>query len=299
MTSSNGDGRTVSIEDFSRARQAAWLRRAYGVDVRGSAEAEAVVAAHHYTNLWRELDRTTLFLFNGVQRPLTGSPVDLVAETVAFRAFNRMETYETYHPVFPRVLDLTDGGQLHGLLAGRRNFTGAYVRCPDLRGVCDVVADLRGPATEIAAALAAGDPRAAWRTVRGLYSFGPFLADQLVMDLDWPRGPLADTGFAPAWGPGATRGLEFVQRTAGGSPEDVRARIDAAVPVEWRPTIDGQPAAFTLATLEHTLCEFYKHVKHAEADGRRVKMRANSPSGRTGSPVPWSWGAPFAATRAV
>ena len=284
----------LTLVEFCQARHALWLERSYGLPVESLSKNTAELRQYHYTNLWRELDRHTVYLFNNVQVNSENS-AKLVADTICYRAFNRIDTHEAILAHFNNwPTARADAKALYAFLSAReKNFTGAYVRCPDLKKVCEALCDLREVATKTAQALEAGATTRAWKVLREIYSFGDFLVDQLVMDLVWQGGPFHGA-FMPSLGPGAVRGLAHCAATGQGDWDTLLQTVDAGLPLDSRPMVAGSPVAYDARALEHSLCEYYKYIKHAESGTKKVKMRTYSTSLKTLDRLPHNWSAPVA-----
>ncbi|MBM4056713.1 MAG: hypothetical protein FJ275_00545 [Planctomycetes bacterium] len=282
--------KTMSFRAFTRARHQLWLERAYGAKAPKEADA---LRPHHYTNLWRELDRGTVFLFNEVQRPRLHDRPELIRHTILYRIFNVRETYEDVCFRFGNHLHRgVTAENLYEFLSSRdKNFTNAYVRCCDLRLVCEQLANLDGHLYDIGSRLEYGQVDEARDAISRIYSFGAFTGDQLMMDLCWEGGPFA-ARFAPKFGPGAQRGLAYCMENGYGNVNHLLRTGHEEIPEASRPTVNGLPIAYDLRTLEHTLCELSKHVKFQTRGDRQVKMRSYRPSASPVDPLPFAWGAP-------
>jgi hypothetical protein len=283
--------KTLTFREFTRARHELWLERTYA---RPASSTANVLRQHHYTNLWRELDRGTVYLFNNIQKPRLGNPLELVRHTIIYRTFNVRETYEDAYKKF--------GSSLHGgvtaenlyefLSAREKNFTGAYVRCCDLKLVCEQLANLDDHIYTIASRLDYDRPDDAREAISKVYSFGSFTGDQLMMDLCWEGGPF-NVNFTPKFGPGAQRGLAYCLENGFGNVTHLLDAGEEEIPESTRPTVNGLPIKYDLRTLEHTLCELSKHVKFESRGDRQVKMRKYTPSGTPLDPLPFKWRAPI------
>lgn len=278
----------MTLARFAAARHAMWLKKSYDFEWSAAVpEDVAELGANHYTNLWRELDRNSIYLMNEIQRPAP-NPVALIMDTIIFRLFNKIETWEAIRDAYGD--NFIYGDELHGLLRRReKNFTGAYVRCCDLGLVCATVNEIQlGISENIYEALVSRDVKAAKKIVRSIYSIGDFLTDQLMMDLIWDNGPF-DLEYVPAFGPGAKRGLQYCIDSEQSDVLQLLEQVNAAVPPEYRPWADGRPVAFGRRELEHTLCEYFKYVKLKQADGKKVKIRTYNKSERVMDTVPAMW----------
>jgi hypothetical protein len=282
----------LTLPEFCLARHALWLERSYGIPAESISQNTDPLRQYHYTNLWRELDRHSVYLFNNVQ-PKSEGNAKLVADTICYRAFNRIDTHEAILEQFgdwPTAR--ADATALYAFLSARqKNFTGAYVRCPDLKRVCEALADLREVATRTAEALEASATNRAWKLLREIYSFGDFLVDQLVMDLVWQGGAFHGN-FMPSLGPGAVRGLAHCADTGQGDWDALLQAVDAELPLDTRPTVAGTAIVYDARALEHSLCEYYKYIKHSSSNGKKVKMRTYATSSKTLDRLPSSWVAP-------
>jgi hypothetical protein len=294
----------LPIVDFAVIRHRMWLTKTYGEKKYPVDRRAHVLAPYHFTNLWRELDRNSVYLFNTVQQG-AGDLVDVVADTLRFRLFNKIETNEAILEKFGTLKKaFRDGEKLYDFLKDREaNFTGAYIRCPNLHTVCTTAQNdqLEPLAREVATLLQAGDGRGVRKKVMELYSIGSFLADQLAMDLTWVGGPVdklhggnAEKLFTPGYGPGARRGVAYCAETGQGTPDEVLENIRQAFASEPLPRVLGKPVGFNGRELEHTLCEYQKHVRVAKATTRaggkmRVFNANRDPNRKVVAALPYTW----------
>lgn len=280
----------LTFSEFTTARHELWLERTYGIAAGGDSDE---LRPFHYTNLWRELDRGTVFLFNEIQQQSSANPLKLVRDTILYRTFNLRETYEAMidrwgEDFLPRVT----GEELHDFLSGReRNFNGCYMRCNKLSRICEQLVDLEDAVEEIVMGLSSGRGSSARKAIAGLYSFGGFTGDQLMMDLCWQGGPFS-VEFEPKYGPGAQRGLQHCLDGGYKSKEELLDAGSLAIPPETRPVFQGKPIVYDFRTLEHTLCEYSKYVKIVNKGERQVKMRNYSANALPVTPLPFSWDHP-------
>lgn len=281
----------LTFSEFVKARHELWLERTYAVEAGQAADA---LRPYHYTNLWRELDRGTIFLFNHVQRPALANPLKLVKDTILYRTFNLRETYEAIKGRFgPDPLSEATSEQLNDFLSKRdKNFNGCYIRCNSLKLICDQLTDLEDTVEELVMQLSSRQGKEARKTISTMYSFGNFTGDQLMMDLCW-QGGYFDIEFEPKYGPGAQRGLQHCLDAGHKSKEELLELGSLAIPPEARPVFRGNEIAYDFRTLEHTLCELSKYVKLENRGTRQVKMRGYTPSEKKMDPLPFSWEEPL------
>jgi hypothetical protein len=299
----------LSIKDFATLRHKIWLRKTYNYPV--SFEESQILDQHHYTNIWRELDRNSIYLFNEVQT-WAGSEAfeygypQIVADTIRFRLFNKIETSEALIEEFDSLENAFDNPEkMHGFLSKRKyNFTGAYIRCPNLSELCYKTSnkDLIPLAESISRAIVLEkDARKAWRLLKSVFSIGDFLADQLLMDLVWVGGELdsphnsVSDWFSPAMGPGAKAGLNYCEETNQGNLKTLLVDLSEAFDSLPMPTLFEATTRLKYddRALEHTLCEYYKHVKFQSRGNSYVKMRNYKPTANYSvAKLPYTWSDP-------
>ncbi len=271
-------GQVLSVVEFARLRHRLWLTKTYGEDAFPHDPDADVLAGSHYTNLWRELDRGTIYLTNVVQEA-GALEHDVVTNTVWYRLFNKIETNEALVKEFGSLRQaFTDPEQLFSYLSGREgNFTNAYIRCPSTERLCHEAStsELDEIADTVTAALGQLDWKAARRALGRVYSIGAFLGDQLMMDLTYLGGPVhqkldlaPDDMFTPKFGPGARRGSDYCLETGQGGPEQVLDDLRQAFDDQPRPSTFAGVITYNQRELEHTLCEYQKHVRFAKSAGR-------------------------------
>jgi hypothetical protein len=84
--------RTDDFFAFARERHSIHLRRRAGLP-RSAWTDDPILQTYRFTNIFRELDRTTVWFREHVRDPMRGRPEVLLA-TVLFRWFNRIQTGE-------------------------------------------------------------------------------------------------------------------------------------------------------------------------------------------------------------
>ncbi len=298
-------GKELSITEFARLRHRMWLTKTYGEKKYPLPDEASVLTPYHFTNLWRELDRNSVYLFNDVQRRHGDDLLGAVIDTLRFRVFNKIETNEALLTEFGNLeVAFRSGKNLYAFLKDREaNFTGAYIRCPSLERLCDAVqtSELTPLAEDLTELLRVGDGKGARKKVTELYSIGSFLADQLTMDLTWIGGPVdkehgkdAEKLFTPRFGPGAKRGAAHCLETGQGTTQEVLEDIRQVFASEPLPRVYGKPVGFNGRELEHTLCEYQKHVRVARATSRaggkmRVFDQVRNPNRKTVAALPHTW----------
>lgn len=306
------DGKVLPFKDFARLRHAIWLHK-LDAERYPLPEDALPLTKHHYTNIWRELDRNSVYLFNSVQKYglVQRDMLRYVEDTIRFRLFNKIDTNEAMLWEFSSLEDAyKDGETLFKFLDARnkrgdKNFTAAYVRCPDLRTLCVETQNdkLRPIAEQVLVALETRDSKKLINELKSIFSIGAFLADQLAMDLAWIGGPYREPAelFVPKLGPGARNGRDYAAETGQGDLDRLQQETLAQFTVGTTPKYtkvldDGSTllasVTFGARELEHTLCEYAKHVRVATAEtptqasmrvyrGTEHKVKVDR--------LPWTW----------
>lgn len=251
---------------------------------------DPVLGAFRFCNIFREDDRVTIWFRENIRQPLSEQP-KVLAATMAFRWFNRIETGELLKPVL-----LAEGWNSEA--AGRilraappPYFTGAFmVRSEPGRTKLDGVLEyLDAAAPRLPEFLAAKHQtlQAAHAWLKNeIFGLGPFLAYEIVTDLRH-TALLRDATDIHTWasaGPGAHRGLARLlfgtvdrrQELGSIGVSSAQARMNAMMrelleqskdtrhwPVEW--------PAWEMRDVEHTLCEYDKYKRGYE--GGKLKRR--------------------------
>ena len=286
------EARQLSFAEFLTARHSLWLERTYGV---ASAVDDASLRSFRFTNLWRELDRGTVYLFNEVQQRFLHDTTMLICHSILYRVFNHADPYERVSREFGDYFYLdSKASDLFSFIKELPiGCSAAYARQVNVQKTSEQLTRLQPHALEIEKALIAGDALAVRKAVLKIYSIGKFTADQATMDFCWEGGPFAGSDFSPSLGPGARDGLETCRLSGDG--DDLSRLLlvgDSALETDTRPTVGGRAVRFDMRALEHSLCEFSKYVKtHNRAApgraGKRVYSPASSPAG-----LPYSWSPP-------
>jgi hypothetical protein len=276
---------------------------------------DPVLCAHRFTNAYRASDRVSQFLINEV---IYGAPVDersTVLRVLLFKIFNRIDTWRLIEDRCGTVtadnFDPAYVGELLGerLSAGERLYSAAYIMpSPKLGASRKHVNHLRllqgmlidGTIDEL---VTAGSLRDLYARLAGVHSFGPFLAFQFAIDLNYsPLYSFSEMDFVVA-GPGARDGIAKCFEDADGvAAEDViRAVADAAdyllvqADVEFS-SLWGRP--LQLIDCQNLFCETdkYARVAHPDLVGRsgrtQIKQRFSPSRLPLAVAYPPKWGLP-------
>lgn len=281
--------------EFIRERHAIYERRRSGQPWPWTAD--RILQQYKFTNVYRELDRTTVWMRDNVTRPIQrtyhGKPTlneILLLNCAVFRMFGSMEFATAYGKVLPtwntavaRHLEIMAKDRIG---RGEKVFTGAYIVTnmgltdPKWEVVCrrfiQPIWDNRKTILEIASLT---NRLQAVHQQLGQYQGwggGGFMAYEVVSDLR--HTPVLSSAVdVLTWanpGPGALRGL---QRTFGQSAKRSDAQRLMQHLMERAP--ERFPLRLEMREIEHSLCEFDKYcrVKYGEGKPRSLYRRPSAP----------------------
>ncbi len=276
---------------------------------------DPILGKFKFTNAYRASDRTSQFLLRHV---IYDSPQrsfrDTFARVVLFKFFNRIDTWRSLENALgpleaDRINPIQLSRELNQLRTyGRRIYSAAYIMPSPrqfgfsskhenhvwlLRQMLDESADQR--------VLEARSMADAYQVLRSYRSIGPFLAYQLVTDLNYgPHLNFSEEEFVEP-GPGAKSGLRKCFEDAGGLTDEEL--------IHW--TMEGQEREFErygetfqdlwgrplkLVDCQNLYCEVdkYARVAHPEIVGpsgrRRIKQRFRPKSEPITAWYPPKWG---------
>jgi hypothetical protein len=274
---------------------------------------DVLLANHRFTNAYRASDRVSQFLINEV---IYGPAVDersTVLRVLLFKIFNRIETWQliegrlgiitTENFETNRIADLLG----EHLSAGERLYSAAYImpspkfgsprkHVNHLRLLQQLLAD--GTIDDL---LSAPTLRELYSRLAKVPSFGPFLAFQFAIDLNYsPLYPFSEMDFVVA-GPGARDGIAkcFINASDAEAEDVIRAVAESAddlladAGVEFL-SLWGRP--LQLIDCQNLFCETdkYSRVAHPELLGRsgrtQIKQRFKPGTAPLSVAYPPKWG---------
>lgn len=265
---------------------------------------DRILQEGRFCNVYRELDKTTAWFREHIREPLRDRPEVLLA-TVAFRWFNRIETWQSlFQHRYGCSMDLPSSlVSLFGRWEGERVHrqmraactqpwvTGAYIiKTPDgmdkLTGVLwciDQIAPWCGDIIEKIKKYQTLE--AMWRYLREYPYLGDFMAYEVVTDLRHTH-LLSDAKDIMSWanpGPGAARGFSRIcdadPGTLNRSSERDRAILIGGMQqlLEMsRELWPGHWPAWEMREVEHCLCEYDKYQRVFTGEGR-MKQKYRRP----------------------
>jgi hypothetical protein len=297
-------------------RQRIFFRRLRGE--RPPWTTDAVLRDHRFTNAYRASDRVSQHLINSV---IYGHQMDVestVLRVLLFKIFNRIETWEFLESaVGPITLGSFDARAMGDLLdermaAGDRLYSAAYIMPSPLLGEArkhrnhllllkSLLDD--GTLLELTRARSLAD---LYRMLAGVRSFGPFLAFQFAIDLNYSAlfgfsemdfvvaGPGARDGIAKCFERGSELQAEDVIRAVTETADDWFSEFGIDFESLW-----GRP--LQLIDCQNLFCEVskYSRVTHPHVAGVSGRTRIKQRYSPTELPVavgyPPMWGLPMAA----
>lgn len=305
---------------FATERQQVYHRRLRQPE--GPWTDDPILAAHRFTNAYRASDRVSQYLIREVQygegsRFERGQgPVDLFFRTMLFKLFNNITTWEVLELALGQVeyqsFDWAAAEQaLDGIMEGKRPVYSAAYIMPDvpsmgggkkhrnhLRLLYKMIQD--GLPHRLAEAPSL---RAVYELMLAQPGFGPFLAFQYAIDLNYSALLDHDEGSFVVAGPGALDGIsKCFEHTAGRRAEQVIMLVTEHQEYEFGrlgldfPDLFGR--RLQPIDCQNLFCEIskYARVAHPELLGRanRTKIKQGyAHAGRPPMPTPFfppKWG---------
>lgn len=296
-------------------RQRMFFRRVVGEP--GPWTDDRVLSQHRFTNAYRASDRVSQYLLHHVIYDQDRDSVDTILRVLLFKIFNRIETWEY---LVSRVgepnassFDSEEYAQvLDGLFnSGHRLYSAAYIMPSPKRrhprkhhNHLDLLQALL-KSNFIASLSEANTLEALYLKLRNVPSFGPFLAYQYAIDLNYtPHFDFDEMEFVVA-GPGALRGIDkCFESTAGlGAEEIVACMADSAdqfLGSDSEPFLSLFDRPLQLIDCQNLFCEVDKfaRVQHpARSNGgpTRIKQRYRPDERPLALGFPPKWGLPWTA----
>ncbi len=298
-------------------RQAMFFRKASGEP--GPWTEDPVLARHRFTNAYRASDRVSQYLLHHVIYDQDRDALDTILRVLLFKIFNRIDTWEHLvdrvgQPTAAGFSAKGYAGALDEQLdRGRRVYSAAYIMPnPQLgagrkhRNHLSLVEMLLR--TGVLAGLEqARSLRSLYEQLREVPSFGPFLAFQYAIDLNYsPHFDFDEMEFVVA-GPGAVRGIRkcFADTDGLDAAGVIAAMADSAagffettpMPTPFQ-DLWGRP--LQLIDCQNLFCEVDKyarvaHPEHSSGGPGRIKQVYRVDHRPLTLGYPPKWGLPLSA----
>lgn len=298
-------------------RQAIFFRRVSGE--AGPWTDDPVLGRYRFTNAYRASDRVSQYLLHHVIYDEERDALDTILRVLLFKIFNRIDTWEY---LVDRVGQPTAAGYSAEAYAevidelvdqGRRVYSAAYIM-PNPRLGADrkhhnhlSLVEMLLREGVLAHLEKARSLRSLYERLREMPSFGPFLAFQYAIDLNYsPHFDFDEMEFVVA-GPGALRGVRKCFADAGGlDPAGVIAAMADSATGFFETTSMPMPfqdlwgRSLQLIDCQNLFCEVdkYARVAHPEysLDGPgRIKQVYRADQRPLPLGYPPKWGLPFSA----
>lgn len=280
-------------------RLAAERQRIFLARVSGHAEpwtVDPILRQYRFTNAYRASDRVSQFLIRSVQYESTRPtlPHEVVFRTLLFKVFNRIETWTALENALGAITwDSFDENATVAVLdrmmaRGSRVYSAAYIMPPS-SGAAIGSAKHEGHIRLIVRAMreglaedvcAAPSLEAVYRRLRAIRSFGPFLAFQFTIDLNYSPYINHDENDFVVAGPGALDGIaKCFANPKAAEPSDIIEMMQKRQEIEFErldiafSDLWGRP--LHLIDCQNLFCEIskYARVRHPELPGTSGRTR--------------------------
>ena len=257
-------------------RQRVFFRRVLGLP--GPWTDDSVISQYRFTNAYRSADRVSQYLLQQVIYDRDRDAIDTIMRVLLFKVFNRIETWEwlVSHVGEPDTSSF-DAGVYTRILdkrfsSGDRLYSAAYIMpAPNLGHIRKHENHLNLIATLLKSGVLASLTRAV--SLKQLYyrlldiqSFGPFLAYQYAIDLNYSPVFDFDEMDYVVPGPGALRGIDKCFDDTGGlGPDEIvacmAASADEFLAYESVPFLNLFGRPLHLVDCQNLFCEVDKYAR--------------------------------------
>jgi hypothetical protein len=276
---------------------------------------DPVLVANRFTNAYRASDRVSQYLINEVIYGRASDERSTVLRVLLFKVFNRIDTWcYLESAVGPISTDNFDVAGLSRLLdarmtRGERLYSAAYImpspKLGEARKHANHLRLLNGLLADgtIDRLIEASSLRELYSVLAGVHSFGPFLAFQFAIDLNYTElFGFSEMDFVVA-GPGAHDGIAkcFTDTHRASAEDIIRAVTESAdrhfaeAGIEFE-SLWGRP--LQLIDCQNLFCEVskYARVVHPELTGpsgrTQIKQRYTPTRAPLSVGYPPKWGLP-------
>lgn len=279
--------RTDEFFAFARERHAIWSRR-HHLGQSGPWTDDPILKEYSFTNIYRELDKTTIWFRENIRDRYKDEPAAALFSTVAFRWFNRIETGQRLLDWDPDIFhpDCWDPVNVAEVLLDHSPWiTAAYIiKTPDgknkLDGVLWCIENIRKDLGNLWWQLEKTGMHHAWKVLLGYPYMGPFMAYEVITDLrytsaldPWDRFEWANPGPGCRRGLARLHGLENYNRFNSTKTDELlepmRELLSASKDEDtWPYFAPVYSPPWEMREVEHTLCEWDKYERARLGQGR-------------------------------
>ncbi len=267
-------------------RQAMFFRRVEGEP--GPWTKDPVIARHRFTNAYRASDRVSQYLLHHVIYDEERDAPDTILRVLLFKIFNRIDTWEHLVECLGQPTAAGFSAERYSVVLddlldqGKRVYSAAYIMPNPQMGASRKHRNHLALVEDLLRTRALAELEQAC-SLRNLYerllevpSFGPFLAFQYAIDLNYsPHFDFDEMEFVVA-GPGAVRGIRKCFSDAGGLDEAgvIAAMADSAprffeMALLSTPFQDLAGRPLQLIDCQNLFCEVDKYARVAHPEHSR------------------------------
>lgn len=275
---------------FGAERLAMYLRRLAGEEAPWTDD--PILRSYRFTNSYRAADRVSQYLIRDVQYDPARSPdpAEVVFRTLLFKIFNKVETFEMLESQLGRIswqtfdLDAADAVLHRAMQHGSRIYSAAYIMPNPALGMSKKHSNHLRLLDGLMRDSITGQIRATksleelYRLLVSVDSFGPFLAFQLAIDLNYSDVVSFDEADFVVPGPGALDGISKCFENLGGlTPTDVIMEMTRIQEAEFERLGLDFPGLFGRRLqpidCQNLFCEISKYARVAHPEFAGVNNR--------------------------
>lgn len=272
---------------FVNERQLVWRRRFVDKEKAPWTD-NPTLQEFQFTNVFRELDRGTLWLTENITSldDKYLPPKEKLFNIILYRLFNHIPTYEFLYKdsagklIPPHHNEWKWKAQAKALRKwreeGHQVFTSAFTvtgaafagSSNKIDNICYLVHEINHFLYKLGwwdAIWNAPTMEEAWKQLRKVRGFGPFLAYEIVIDINYAHRRWGEDKFVNP-GPGAKRGINAIYPDINRVPDYVLAMehlqsVQRKMLPTGFPYTKDVPKLMSKRNIEHSLCEFQKYEK--------------------------------------
>ena len=265
--------------DFARKRHQIYLDRRGGKSPPWTND--PILQRYRFTNVFRELDATTVWFAENLRDPLRNS-IEVLPATVVFRWFNRISTGEVIKQnknyLFPNKLRKAIAKLPPPYVTGAYMIYTTALHAPTKQeGVLQAI-EIWYEAHEDWRKFKCDSLQETCSWVKS-FCLGDFMAYEIACDLRYTRllEKAVDKMSWTNFGPGSSRGIERVFGRGGDKLNAARELLRLSQQEKYWPQRGGGIVwpAWEMREVEHTLCEFDKYERARLGEGKPKEIFRN------------------------
>jgi len=274
---------------FMHKRHMIWYRRFVKKLPRKKWTKDKILKKHKYTNIYRELDRGTLWYLKYIAEPwkekfdkLNNKKEkrlairELIWKTGLYRLCNRVETFEEVGiPSYKKYDSVKYTKKLNKILKrGDSVMTSAHLTCPTskgktkVQGYVDALDSLHSKVNDFSKRIKkCKTMKEIFTMFRESFCIGPFTAYEMLCDLMYVKAiPFTEDDWANV-GPGAKEGIKLLYPSSKGKQiyermvqlRDEQHEHLERLGINFKFYEKFTKGHLSLRSIEHSLCEFSKY----------------------------------------